>query len=49
MIDKKDIKLKFIKKKKILNLNNYDKRIFKKNKKETTPLYTEDGIEYTST
>jgi len=49
MIDKKDIKLKFIKKKKILNLNNYDKRIFKKNKKETIPLYTEDGIEYTST
>jgi hypothetical protein len=31
-----------------LNLKNYDKREFKFNKKETTPLYTLNGLEYTT-
>lgn len=48
IIDKKNIFLKKINKNKIMKFN-YDKRIFKNNKKETIPLFTKDCINYTHT
>ena len=46
IIDKKNLILKKINRNKIFNFNNYDKRFFIENKKETKALYTEDGINY---
>jgi hypothetical protein len=47
-IDKKNMKLYEKKVDKKLNLKYYDKREFKFNKKETKPLYTLNGLEYTT-
>lgn len=47
-IDKKNMKLYEKKCNKILNLQKYDKRAFKLNKKETLPLFTLNGLEYTT-
>jgi hypothetical protein len=46
ILDKKNLIIKKISRDKIFNFNNYDKRFFVKNKKETKPLYTEDEINY---
>jgi hypothetical protein len=47
-IDKKNMKLYEKKVDKKLNLGYYDKREFNMNKKETKPLYTLNGLEYTT-
>ena len=46
ILDRKNLILKKINRNKIFNFNNYDKRFFIENKKETKALYTEDGINY---
>ena len=46
ILDKKNLILRKINRNKIFNFNNYDKRFFIENKKETKALYTEDGINY---
>jgi hypothetical protein len=45
-INKKNMFLKEIINNKTLNIQNYEKRLFLNDKKNTIPLYTDNGIEY---
>ena len=47
-INKRDMFIKEIINNKTLNIQNYEKRLFLEDKKDTIPLYTNNGIDYKS-
>jgi hypothetical protein len=46
ILNKRDLIIKKTNRSKMFNFNNYDKRFFVEDKKNTKALYTEDGVNY---